>query len=164
MREILFRGKPLVPNGSAFVKNPQLIKEDGFIYGHLGVNGDAYSITPIDMDQYSVLRPAFKVIPETVGEYTGFKDMNGKMIFEDDIVYNHIGDKKVVDRIIFLNGCFCMDRQAFDYEFTYQDTSKFEVIGNFHDNPEILDNINNTQKVLDKLNEETFVMNKGEKV
>lgn len=140
MREILFRGK--IKDSNDWVEGAYYKRTE--YYGE--PSEEHYIITTTEDLSYDQALDYYNVIPETVGKYTGFKDMNGKMIFEGDIVHNHIGDKKIVDCVIFENGCFCMDRQAFNYEFTYQDTSKFEVIGNIHDNPEILENVNKTQR------------------
>lgn len=68
-------------------------------------------------------------------EFTGLTDKNGKNIFENDIV---IIDNEYVDEVIYSSGCFCMARQWFNYEFTYQRPECIEVIGNKYDNPELL--------------------------
>ncbi len=99
------------------------------------------------------------VIPETVGQCTGLKDKNGKLIFEGDIIRTqpfsdrpysskakykqHIG---VVEYRVrhFKNSLYEQDYKAEwivnikDYgKFTCYDWSEFfkcEVIGNIHDN------------------------------
>lgn len=101
---------------------------------------------------------AVEVIPETVGQWTGLKDKNGKLMFEGDIIRTqpfsdrpysskakykqHIG---VVEYRIrhFKNSLYEQDYKAEwivnvkDYgKFTCYDWSEFfrcEVIGNIHD-------------------------------
>ena len=79
----------------------------------------------------------YPVIPETVGQFTGLTDKNGKKIFEGDICVSTLG-------YIF--------KVAYDSEnarfigFDIENNSiiypgrepKAEVIGSIHDNPELL--------------------------
>ena len=82
---------------------------------------------------------ANEVIPETVGQYTGMKDKNGKRIFEGDIVmfldYTEpafiVWDQE--DARWFMRYSDCM------LDFSYKCVpSAIEVIGNIHDNPELI--------------------------
>lgn len=67
----------------------------------------------------------FEVIPETVGQFIGLKDKNGKEIYEGDIMVTHTGWKTVV-RWDEENLCYCGFMLI------------WEVIGNIHENPELL--------------------------
>lgn len=79
-----------------------------------------------------------KVIPESVGQYTGLVDKNGVGIYEGDIVrQTHFGNE--IEFVLFEDGCFVVKS---DYTLTSIISDfkkeKIEVIGNIHDNPELL--------------------------
>ena len=71
MREILFRGKS--------------VNDGRWIYGDLSNYGDYRAITTTR--GFSII-DSCEVIPETVGQYTGLTDKNGKRVFEADILSN----------------------------------------------------------------------------
>lgn len=88
----------------------------------------------------------FLVIPETVGQYAGSPDKNGKKIFEGDIckvtMFTCEGeDKHYLCEVCFDCGSFVFrERSGFDilpvdiYDFN----TDVEVIGNIYDNPELI--------------------------
>lgn len=131
MREILFRGKR-IDNGE-------------WVYGnycgaeYLTKEGIEHLI--IEVPRNASSEP---IIPETVGQYTGLTDMNGKKIFEGDIiVFNrkrNLPYYKVIPEVVFYderNAQFT--RVASPYATLQKDMmSECEVIGNIHDNPELL--------------------------
>lgn len=126
MREILFRGKR-ADNGEWV---------EGYLY--ITQNGE-YEISNY-CKYYNCERNTYIVIPETVGQYTGLTDKNGKKIFEGDIV--KYGD--TVHKVVFeqRNGTAyfglvysTLETLSFGY---YQDLKQIEVIGNIYDNPELL--------------------------
>ena len=130
MREILFRGKRL-DNGEW---------EYGFIVKMFG----AYHI--IDKDDENT---AYEVIPETVGQYTGLKDKNGKRIFEDDVCRFREwsnGEMCWVGKVHWEHQQFMVSggpnqecETMFELCLSRFISENIEVIGNITDNPELLE-------------------------
>lgn len=107
-----------------------------------------------------------EVNPNTLCQYTGLTDKNGKRIWENDILIGHGNDRDlsktvfgefnvidvetlgVIDRVIgwhtevietdALSKCepFCLPMPLTDF---YIKRSEFEVFGNIFDNPELLE-------------------------
>ena len=94
------------------------------------------------IDETELLIP---VETKTVGQYTGLKDKNGKLIFEGDLLRFTIDDGEQSIYRVFYNdiyagwrigevNCGCIDEMS--YWENYREC--FEVIGNIHDNPNLL--------------------------
>ncbi len=116
MREILFRGKSR--------------------YTGKWYQGDLVTVAHKRFIDDDIVKE--RVIPETVGQYTGLTDKNGTKIFEDDIVRLYLVDD-IEMGIIKFNDIMC--RFMFftkDGSYSFNNTCTFEVIGNIHDNPELL--------------------------
>lgn len=93
-----------------------------------------------------------EVNPDTIGQYTGLHDKNGKEIYEGDIVlyqdwemaYEGGGNDSFINKGIVEycedNCCFNVtERQTVDLaDVLYKDNEDLEVIGNIYDNPELL--------------------------
>jgi len=129
MRDIGFRGKR-IDNGE-------------WVYGyyyHSTINGLDY------IADFKDTR-AEQVDPETVGQYTGLTDKNGKKVYEGDICRDKLGETR---KVVFIEswGAFAtrliwgLDADGNPVKVFggsrnfWNDSTDYEVIGNIHDNPE----------------------------
>ena len=131
MREIKFRGRSC----------------DKWLYGSLHVN---------ESGQPAISTPAHFVFrcvaPETLGQYTGLKDSEGREIYEGDVIeieksVARAFELKTPAVVEYSNGAFIATRDnsysslKLLYVLTYADDItriRANVIGNIHDNPELL--------------------------
>jgi len=136
MRDIKFRGKR-VDNGE-------------WVYGSLVSFGKPYIVTSkhgfshyraTASKTYMHIKDAHKVIPKTVGQFTGLLDKNSVEIYEGDVVtcedFNTMNYS-----VLFQGGAFGYVNRYGGLEWLWIDdetgASDLEVIGNIHDNPDFL--------------------------
>jgi len=157
MREIEFRGKKkYIPGYFGCSKD----KKDGeWVYGDLERHRIDELVRIHSYSEDKTYYRQYDVDPNTVGQFTGLLDKNGKKIYEGDIIFAEFSDKSSGYSIVGWNeetaSFGLMDsysyeskREGYDFpEFKnnvllafLEKTIVFEVSGNIHDTPELLEN------------------------
>lgn len=126
MREILFRAKHI----HIFPENECL--NGMWVYGFLEDN---------DYINSPELEGEFLIDPETVCQYTGLTDKNGRKIFEGDILAIPYSKKQGLPaevRYNVLSGSYEIKRNGYK-PISLMDADEWgEIVGNVFDNPEIV--------------------------
>lgn len=147
MREILFRGQTR-RYGEKLLNVAGDKMPSNWVYGGI-CKGDGDKSIIYGSNSFPDLRPFDKhvVYTDTVGQYTGLTDKNGKRIFEGDI----LSEKPPMNNISFVGYVkYDTELAAFRIVFNNPDnvcilgsySKSYTVIGNIHDNPELLE-VNN---------------------
>ena len=90
---------------------------------------------------------AMQVDAETVGQFTGLLDKNGKKIFQGDIISFSIfdwqdDDKQYTGVVTFEDGAMIIKKDEINWHglaYIYYQDDEMKIIGNIHDNPELLE-------------------------
>lgn len=124
MRQIKFIGKT--------------IRNNIWKYGSLCIDSDGMFISESGCYGWS------EVDAETIGQFTGLTDKNGKEIYEGDIIQDNNG----IGVIMWFQTSWGIASYAYGYDglksytavdsFYSKETKEWTVIGNIHDNPELL--------------------------
>ena len=131
MREILFKAKR-IDNGE-------------WVEGYVVHKRGLYFIYDI-VNSESCRQNNYEIDPETLCQFTGLCDKNGKKIWENDIVLviyeNRYYEKKELStgRIVFIRGAWYIGGKVWNELYAIDEDAIFqvEIVGNIFDNPELL--------------------------
>ena len=119
MRKILFRGKKIDNDEWTY----------GFYFEH-SIDDQKYSYI-----KYQTFDEGFvtnEVVADTVGQFTGLCDKNGKKIFEGDIVESPRGTQGFIE----WQNAECAFLVNIGDDWQTMDDCPYEVVGNIYDNKE----------------------------
>lgn len=131
MREILFKAKR-IDNGKWV--------EGCLVIDHSRLNLFEYRMQPVE----SGVLYAPPINPETLCQFTGLCDKNGKKIWENDILMAHLDESYPEDATYEtvewnINGWGTRENGSMDREYLGEfDLEHYEVVGNIFDNKELL--------------------------
>lgn len=136
-REILFRGFHEDVTGKTVITVDGVEKRSEWMYGCYctkGYGGASFDCIEPKNDEEAYY--TWKVIPQTVGQFTGLVDKNGKRIFEGDIV----SDGAVMYTVEFHSSAwfkrFAKDKSA--YSRLHYNANCLEIIGDIFESPDLI--------------------------
>lgn len=156
MRKILFKAKRL-DNGELVYGGSLITFLDNFSKSMYMPQFDEKCICEHDNLTDDILSfencRFYKIDTNTLCQYTGLEDKNGKKIFEGDIVrceYANCVKNIHIETVVFFDGCFMTVKDGLyahicgkSKRFEHLDKSVYmisiEVIGNIHDKKEVID-------------------------
>lgn len=144
-RKIKFRGVSVVSN--KFVLGSLISLGEGYVIAKssniVGKTSSDDVFLSYSNDEVDI------VFPDTIGQFTGLLDKNGKDVYEGDIVKAPLLDPIFEDiikdafcnaEIKFNKGSFVVSYYGSNHNIYLSDLyDKIEVIGNIHDNKELLE-------------------------
>ena len=139
MREIKFRGKRIDNSKWVYGYLMQMHKPNRMFIGVWQYMGGEATIKDELFVSYK------EVDPDTIGQFTGLLDKNGKEIYEGDILklqyplnygFAGIHNKEIIVTISFESGCFWFTGEGYT-DCNWHFYNEYEVVGNIYENPDL---------------------------
>ena len=123
-------------------------KDVGWVYDQLvyDINENPYIIQEVELDSSYGLEETilfatmwYRVQKETIGQFTGLKDKNGKEIYEGDILYVISEDEYAFILWDIETAKYVIEFRGWCADFDNYYGKELEVIGNIYDNKNLLE-------------------------
>ena len=108
-----------------------------WLVGDLSYNNEKYYVIPQALCNETIYFPYYEAAPDSIGQYTGRRDVDGKEIYEGDIVQFSESVADYVQETYRVEVSYDEDTNGFYPLYDYQ-LYDFEVIGNVYENKELL--------------------------
>lgn len=112
-------------------------------------------VIDVNYDELDYWQPSYstcEIIPNTVGQYIGVDDKNGKEIYEKDIVKRKMFDDYVIGQVVWFNMGFCGFMLKCGNSYYHIGKSEHtgisdcdEVIGNVYENADLLEEVDRNE-------------------
>ena len=118
-----------------------LLKNNGNPIIVIQVQRDYIGYTDVGVGKHwHIETPAYKVLPETVCQYTGLKDKNGKEIYEGDVCISFNVGKSVIEMDNGAFGYWAYKSEPFQMFVSFSGNTNFKWENGLSEHIEIIEN------------------------
>ncbi|HEM2820661.1 YopX family protein [Streptococcus suis] len=132
----------VVPKFRAWDKMHNEWSNGFFIYSEGGLYTPNYGFNRKHLKNRTDVYPIAKQERFILMHSTGLFDVNGKEIFEGDVVHAYSESARLIGVIEYFDNAYCIKTKNGIYNSLWINAEYYEVIGNIYENPELVEALN----------------------